>query len=178
MAKRIPFSGQNLELAEAAQHHNDAEDALSLFFSSVSPSFSIRFAGYRSTEVLLELNERVAELDRNTTMNLLAAVEAAFRIDYLQRCYQKKKDQISRQFQEVYKNKEARAGLEEDIFEIWKNNTVGSAKLIGELRGAFNFRHWMAHGRYWVPKLGRKYDYILVYPLALAAFASFPLITR
>jgi hypothetical protein len=130
MAKRVLFSGQNLELAEAAQHHNDAEDALGLFFSSVSPSFSSRFAGYRSTEVLLELNERVAELDRNTTMNLLAAVEAAFRIDYLQRCYQKKRDAISRQFREIYKKKEARAGLEEDIFEVWKNNTVGSAKLI------------------------------------------------
>lgn len=109
-------------------------------------------------------------------MSLLSAVEAAFRIDYLQRCYQKKKDNVSREFWEIYKEKETRASLKDDIFEVWKNNTAGSTRLIGELRGAFKFRHWLAHGRYWTPKLGRKYDYVSVYPLVSQAMTSFPLI--
>ena len=176
MADKIAFSGKNLELAEAALHHNDTAGALTLFFSSVSPSYSVRFTGYRPEEVRDELGERMAELDRNTTMSLLAAVEAAFRIDYLQRCYQKKKDSVSRQFRGIYKKKGTRASLEEDIFEVWRNNTTGSTKLIGDLRGAFKFRHWMAHGRYWTPKFGQKYDYLSVYPLAAQALTSFPLV--
>ena len=175
MAKKVSFSGKNLSLADAALHHNDTDGALTLFFSTASPSYPVRFAGYKPDEVREELGDRLIELDHNTTMSLLAAVEAAFRIDYLQRCYQKKKDGVSRQFWEIYKVRETRASLEDDIFEVWKNNTSGNTKLISELRGAFKFRHWMAHGRYWTPKLGQKYDYLSVYPLALQALSSFPL---
>lgn len=175
MAKKVVFSGKNLELQEAVLHHNDSEDALTLFFSAESPLYSTRFAGYTLDEMRYELGDRVAELDRNTTMSLLAAVEAAFRIDYLQRCYQKKKDDVSRGFRELYKEKETRASLEDDIFEVWRNNTTGSSQIIGNLRGAFKFRHWMAHGRYWTPKFGQTYDYLSVYSLALQALSSFPL---
>ncbi len=59
---------------------------------------------------------------------------------------------MSREFREIYKEKETRVSLEEEIFEVWKNNTTGSTKLISDLRGAFKFRHWMAQGRYWTPK--------------------------
>ena len=109
-----------------------------------------------------ELGNRLAELDRNTTMSLLAA-EAAFRIDYLQRCYQRKKDWVSRQVSgNLQREKGSRVSLEDEIFEVWKSNTSGSNKLISDLRGAFKFRHWMAHGRYWTPKLGQKYDYLSI----------------
>ena len=177
MDRRVSFSGENLSLDEAALHHNDTDGALVLFFSAAAPSYQNRFAGYQADEVREELDERLAELDRNTTMSLLAAVEAAFRIDYLQRCYQKKKDAVSRQFWELYKEKGTRVSLEDDIFEVWKDSGVGNARLIADLRGAFKFRHWMAHGRYWTPKLGQKYDYLAVYPLTQAALSSFPLIS-
>lgn len=176
MADRISFSGENLSLSEISLHQIDTDGALSLFFSAASPSYGVRFAGYKPNEVTAELRSRRNELDRNSTMSLLSAVEAAFRIDYLQRCYQKKKDNVSREFWEIYKEKETRASLKDDIFEVWKNNTAGSTRLIGELRGAFKFRHWLAHGRYWTPKLGRKYDYVSVYPLVSQAMTSFPLI--
>lgn len=176
MARRVSFSGSNLSLSEVALHHNDTSSALLLFFSLASPSYAARFTGYKPEEVGEELSERQDELDRTTTMSLLAAVEAAFRIDYLLRCYQKKKDEVSRDFLEIYKSKDAYASLEHDIFEVWKNNTIGSATLIGDLRGAFKFRHWLAHGRYWTPKLGRKYDYQSVYPIASQALNVFPLL--
>ena len=101
MAKKVSFSGENLSLGAAALHHNDTEDALRLFFSTASPSYPVRFLGYMPDEVHEELAARLAELDHNTTMTLLAAVEAAFRIDYLQRCYQKKRDIVSCQFRET-----------------------------------------------------------------------------
>jgi hypothetical protein len=49
-----------------------------------------------------------------------------------------------------------------------------SDKVIGDLKGAFKYRHWLAHGRYWEPKLGQKYDYYSVYILAESIFGSFP----
>lgn len=177
MARKISFSGQNLSLHEVASHHRDVEDGLTLFFSLSSPSYPIRFLGYRSDEVSKELHDRLAELDRHSTMILLAAVEAAFRVDYLQRCYHKGKDEISRHFREIYKDKNTRASLEDDIFEVWKIHLAANASLIGDLRGAFKFRHWMAHGRYWTPKLGRRYDYLSVYPLASQVLKSFPLMS-
>lgn len=175
MPKKVLFSGQNLSLSEAVLHHSDVAGGLNLFFSPVAPSYAVRFTGYRPDEVRAELDDRLAELDHTTTMNLLAAVEASFRVDYLHRCYQNKKDPISRQFSELHREKGSRASLEDDIFEVWKTHTTGGGPIISELRGAFRFRHWLAHGRYWRPKLGRKYDYLSVYPLTLKALASFPL---
>ena len=57
---------------------------------------------------------------------------------------------------------------------MFGENTHG-AKLIGDLRGAFRFRHWLAHGRYWNPKLGQKYDFVSVYSLAANVLGDFPL---
>ena len=65
--------------------------------------------------------------------------------------------------------------LDEDIFETWRQKQTSSRGLIGDLRGAFKFRHWIAHGRYWEPKLGRKYDFDSVYDLADIVFGNLSL---
>lgn len=176
MAKRVSFSGENISLSQAYSYYRDLDASLRLFFSSLSPHYLSRFTGYNISEVQKELEDRIAELDLTTTMSILAAAEAAFRIDYLQRCYLKKKDAVSLAMIAIHKEKEARASLEDDILEAWKANTIGSSKIISDLRGAFKFRHWMAHGRYWTPKLGRKYDYASVYPLVYQAFEAFQLL--
>ena len=43
-----------------------------------------RFDGYAATKVAHELRERRKEVDLTSTLTVLASVEAAFRIDYLQ----------------------------------------------------------------------------------------------
>ena len=176
MARRkVTFSGKNSDLHQTFTHHNDVSDSLNLFFSDQSPFYESRFLGLKSVEVDQLLLERLEELDLTTTMSILAAVEAAFRIDYLKRSYRKKRDVLSRQFRVLYLKNKERVSLEDEIFEVWKKNT-DQPGLIGELRGAFRFRHWLAHGRFWEPKLGRKYDLTYVYQLALAA-VSLPLET-
>jgi hypothetical protein len=109
-----------------------------------------------------------------SALTILSALEAAFRIDYLQRCYLRQKDPLSRAFRDLHRRKQTRVRLETEIFDIWKEYTDVEAKLISDLRGAFNFRHWLAHGRYWEPKLGRKYDFVTVYALAAIVLSSFP----
>jgi hypothetical protein len=175
MRRGRAISGQNVDIQSYATHHDDLEKSLKLYYSTGANSFGSRFAGYLPAEVEEELGARLAELEFTSALTVLSAVEAAFRIDYLLRCDLKKKDPISMVFRATYKEKRARARLDEDIFDVWKIHTTGSSRLIGDLKAAFKFRNWLAHGRYWV-HVGQKYDYTTIYALAASALNSFPLL--
>jgi hypothetical protein len=174
MAKRVSFSGQHLGLSGIAAHHQDLESSLTLYFSADSPNYTVRFDKYAAAKVTDELRERLREADLTSSLTVLASVEAAFRIDYLQRCYRRGKDPVSRAFRDIYKVKQWYVSLENEIFEAWTNNSSGVRPIIRELRGAFRFRHWLAHGRYLTPKWGRRYDFEDVFALADLTLRSFP----
>lgn len=171
--KRVGFSRQHLELDEIGRHHLDVETSIRTYFVFGNIRSAARFAGYTSEEIRWEMNSLLEEQDRAASMNLLAALEAAFRVDFLQRCYRRRKDPVSREFRELYALKGIYVSLEEDIFQVWKRRSSVSSIVISHLKGAFKYRHWLAHGRYWVPKFGR-YDYHAIYALAEAIFDSFP----
>jgi hypothetical protein len=174
MASRVNFSGDHLSLAEIAAHHRDLESALGLYFSAQSPNYLMRFAGYATSEVADELGARLDEAELSSSLTVLASVEAAFRIDYLQRCYRRKKDPVSRAFRGIHKTRGQHASLEDEIFEAWVDNSTGARSLISDLRSVFRFRHWLAHGRYWTPRIGRRYDFNDVFALADLTLRSFP----
>jgi len=172
MRKRVAFSRQNLPLNDLLDHRQDIDAALILYFSAINPLFTHRFVGYSTSQVTLELELRRDEADFQFALTALSAVEAAFRIDYLQRCYSKKKDKLSREMRLLYNRKGERVSFEDEILEIWKENTIGLSATISELRSALRLRHWLAHGRYWVPKLGRKYDFLSIATLISEIFNS------
>lgn len=174
MDSRVLFSGQHLQLTQIALHHSDVEHALKVYFNPAASQYSIRFAGYLSSEVQTELFTRLSEAEKASILTILSSLEATFRIDYLQRCYLKKKDRLSRAFREIHQRHASRANLDEEILGAWALHSSVLSTLIGDIRGAFKYRHWLAHGRYWVPKLGRKYDYDSVYLLAQRVHAVFP----
>jgi hypothetical protein len=174
MARRVSFSGAHLPIEEIVNHHRDLGASLALYFSAGSPSFQARFWGYPPARVREELVLRLYEADLTSSLTVLASVEAAFRIDYLQRCYRREKDPVSRALRAVYKIKGQNASLEDEIFEAWLNNSSGSSSIVSELRSAFRFRHWLAHGRYWTPRLGRRYGFDDIFSLAELTLRSFP----
>jgi hypothetical protein len=178
MADRVSFSDDAVDIFHYAFHHQDLIDSLHSYFSQAAAFSRLRFEGYTDAEVDGELAERIEELEKSSAMTILSAIEAAFRIDFLQRCYLRKKDALSRAFRDIYKSKGLKIAIDDDIFTAWKNYSIGGSRLIGELRGAFRYRHWLAHGRYWEPKLGRRYDYISIYELAETVLSSFPLLTK
>ena len=137
-----------------------------MYYAETSPGFETRFALYTEDEVLAERDERLYEAGAASAMMVLASIEAAFRVDYLRRCYAKHRDRLSRTLRTLYQDKGARVSLSEDLLEVWKDQGSVTARLVGELRSAFGYRDWLAHGRYWVPKLGRQYDFASVYNLA------------
>ena len=166
MARRVTFSGDHQSLLDIALHHSDLENALSAYLSPMTEKSGARFVGYRSEELRRELLARRAEIDLSSSLNVLAAIEAAFRIDYLRRCQEKRKDGISRSLRKIRGTKGSRASLEDDILLVWSAQSDGSKTIVSALRGALKFRHWLAHGRYWTPRLGRKYDFHSIYLIA------------
>jgi hypothetical protein len=173
MASRVSFSGEHLGLPDISAYHQDLESSFTLYFSAGSPNYLERFANYAPTEVTDELRDRLNEADLTSSLTVLASVEAAFRIDYLQRCYGREKDPVSRAFRSIYKSRQQRASLVDEIFEAWAGNSSVPRSIIGELRGAFKFRNWLAHGRYSTPR-GRRYDFNDVFALADLTLRSFP----
>ena len=150
-------------MPEIFAQHADVESSLRSYSSPTSVDYTVRFADYIEPEIRNELELRLAEHDRTTIFAILSALEAAFRIDYLQRSYKKKKDPLSKGFRDLHRKKGSRVSLEDDILDKWKEYSSAPVKIIGDLKGAFKYRHWLAHGRYWEPKLGQKYDYYSVY---------------
>jgi hypothetical protein len=161
-----------LELDELLLHHNDVVASLRLYFNPSAPGFAARFAGKRLDEVAQELALRLDESDARSAFFVLTSLEARFRADFDFRCKQRLKDELSVYFRSVGKERDA-VRLDEDIFEGWKRHGSAPSGLISELRGAFKFRHWLAHGRYWIPKLGRRYDFDFVHLIADAIVSDF-----
>jgi hypothetical protein len=159
----------NLTLEELAGYHREVVGSLRLYFSRADPTVAMQFPNRSQDEVL---KARLGESDLRSALALLIGIEARFRVDFNSRCRKRLKDDLSRYFREVEKRGD-RVRLDEDIIEGWKSHTNASPSAISELRGAFNFRHRLAHGRYWSPKLGRKYDFDSVRTLA-EAIERFP----
>ncbi len=172
-ARRVTFSGEHLPLVQIAQYYSDIEASVRNHFSFDNRHSDDRFIGYTPLEIELEMYSVLAEHARNTSMSILAALEATFRMDFLQRCYKRRRDALSRSFRELHGQRGQYVPLK-DIFGLWQLHSDVSRSIISDLARAFNYRHWLAHGRYWTPKIGREYDYDDIYALAESIYNSFP----
>ena len=172
MPKRNFPARQPVPLVDVADYHRNAESSLRLYFTS-NPDFVTRFASDKPSKVEMKLADRLSETDMRSALAIMARVEAAFRIDYKQRCEMKKPDSVSRAFRALFKTRGRNVRLEDEIWEVWRQSYPSTSPLISQLRSVFRFRHWLAHGRYW--KVGNKYDYQTLYLLADGVLATFPL---
>jgi hypothetical protein len=173
MARTSDLEGQSL--VEIAEYHNDAVDSLTLFLQPLQQEKNPRFLGYSFVEFKELLLGRIEETDLRSSLATLAAVEAALRVDYLLRVTQRGKDPLSRAFRAIYKKKGESAQFEQDILDLWTTHHPGLKKLVGELRSALHFRHWLAHGRYWERPVYGRFDYVSLYTLAELMLITFPL---
>jgi hypothetical protein len=166
MGNRISFSKKHLSLSEISSYYSDCEKALILYFSPKSVDFNDRFIGYTISEVEAKLRLRINELEQSTSFLILSSLEAQFRMDYLKRCYEKKKDNLSKAMRDIHQQKPNRASLEDDILKLWKQVYPEHKQVISSVISALQYRNWLAHGRYWDAKFGRKYSYPFLYNLA------------
>ena len=165
---KLSKSKQHLDIADIAEMFSYREYSLRLYFSNYNPEYLSTFTGLTPIEVIDELNYQISEIERDACLNLLAAIEALFRLDYAIRCEEKDKTELSRQFRELFAEYQYRLPLEDSLFEVWKKEPSIKRSIISNLKSAFKYRHWLAHGRYWTLKAGRpKYDFYDLYLLAL-----------
>ncbi|MFP5085905.1 hypothetical protein, partial [Acinetobacter pittii] len=160
---KVSFSEQEITLDAIANYHADVQAGLFEFFNGNSEKLKQRYSLERKDKAL---NDALSELDLSSSMNVLAAVEALIRIDYLNRVYQKKRDQLSRKMRALHDEKANKARLEDDLIQLWRSEVAVKRVLLDDLTGAFKYRHWLAHGRYWSAKLGRKYSFESVFEIA------------
>ena len=175
MARRdhVGFSYEHLDIEQIDGHRRDTEAAIESYFTIGNPSSAQRFLGFAPGEVRTEKELLIEELRRSSSMDVFGALEAAFRIDYLQRCYRRERDDVSRTFRNLHNDRGPHVSLEGDILAAWRQNSDVPHKVIADLTDAFKYRHWLAHGRYWNPRF-RKLDYDEVYTLAEATLNIFP----
>lgn len=163
MSKRVSFSNQEKSIDEIWNWYEYQKMALLLLKNTAIDSVfhnigSLpKFAFFTSTEINEYFDESEKELEYLVCFNILSSMEALLKIDYLKKAYSKSKSNTGRDFRKIYKLKYFEASLIEDIVNTWKKHYPPDNKYWGDLIGAYNFRNWLAHGRYWDPKLGRQY---------------------
>lgn len=121
-----------------------------------------RFLGMHLEEIDEFFDDQLNEIDHRTCLFLVAAAEASLVVDFLHRVKTRKKDKISKDFKDIFKKEceknEKKVRLDKHILDVWRDRDGKTKSLIGDFRGALNYRHWLAHGRHWTPKLGQNYD--------------------
>jgi hypothetical protein len=178
MSDKVSFSSASQTFEEISDYYKVTAEALRKYynFATIGNPIPSRFVALSQEELEKELNERLNELDKNVSLNLLSAIEASLRIDYLNRVYRREKDNLSRTFRKIYKDKANKASLEEDILSSWKKYHPKCKHIFSDIMGALKYRHWLAHGRYWVPKLGQQYDFYSISIIAIRFYQNVPLI--
>lgn len=174
MRNRITLSGQHQDINSIEEHFIDAKNSILYYFSKML-LYDPLFIGLSPTEFDQVIKERIDELGTLSTFSILAAIEARFRIDFDYRIKNRLKDRLSREFIIIQRTKGKNIRFDDELLDYWKTYGNVSKMLISELKGAFKYRHWLAHGRYWMPKLGRMYDFDDIYSLASTALNTIPL---
>jgi len=161
------LSGQNLTIEYLFDHYTDLSSSLRFYFNPSNPVFAFEPAA----RVQQLYQDRQDEVELSYSLSLLASLEASLRVDYVLRCKMKRKDSVSRAFRLIYKRKKERASLDDDILKVWRENTTVPPRILANMIEAFQFRNWLAHGRWW-PLRGRRYDFLLVYAVAAEVLNS------
>lgn len=157
----VSFSNQNVSLAYVREKYQVSMDALNDYYQTTNP----RFVSYTRQEFEQEFDKSRDELEKLFSLDLLSCVEASCRVDYLNRLGKKLKDPVSRAMRSLNLSDPRKASLEEHILSTWQNVGAYRNGYMSEIKRAFKYRHWLAHGRYWVSRNGRILDFSSLYAL-------------
>jgi hypothetical protein len=137
----------------------------------------VAILGMTPEEVTAHFEDTRRELDVAASFLVLAEAEAVLRVDYLSRVQRKGKDAVGRAYRDLYKEKETRVQLDHDLLTTWVTHHGECKSAVSEFRAVLKLRHWLAHGRYWTPKLGQVYALQDVFEIAARLFAKLPEVT-
>ncbi|MBO9570945.1 MAG: hypothetical protein J7497_01855 [Chitinophagaceae bacterium] len=175
----MKFSNKFTTIEEIESWHQDQYQALTNFKShqvelalSGNRSLNEKFSELTIDELHSYFDESLEELDYLVSFNLLSAVEAHIRMDFYSKIKDKPRVNITTRYRELYKEKGDMVSLEEDLLRILKEELPDHKSSFSDYIGALKFRHWIAHGRYWVPKFGRNYNTASILPITVATMEA------
>jgi hypothetical protein len=122
-------------------------------------------------QTLDELREQFASARKHlqyaAMLHLLTTTEALLRLAFEDISERKTKPTIFRRFRKIGRERGEKIRLEEDILNTWIEVYPETARSIRDFKGVVPLRDWLAHGRYWNPKIGRpKYEVSDVFDIA------------
>jgi hypothetical protein len=170
---RVSLSGQEQPIEFIWSWYDDQKEALLDFrtkiFATVTTSsigVSSKFIGLTTDELNAYFESSEEELEHLVCFDLISATEAVLRSDFFTKVYNKDKSDIGRIFRDIEKQKGKKVSLEDDIIENWKETVTARKTDFSNFLGLLNYRHWLAHGRYWTPKLGQQYAPAITYDIS------------
>ena len=169
MARRVSLNADLLTYNEIAEHHAKIKKCIKNYYLSANDD---EFANLTPAELDILLKDDLLFQDYEDTLVLLTYIESIFRVDFTVRCQLKLRDSISKKFREIQKVNGKKVSLERDILACWKKSGNLQAKLSEMVNHAIKFRHWLAHGQYWTPKLHRTFDFYELSSLVEALAAT------
>ena len=104
-----------LSVDEIHYHRERVVSAIRLRYTPHNPKCETLFLGYTVEEINEQKGDVIREYELTACLNLLATIEAAFRMDYVNRVQERKKDDLSRKFRELYNVQVCKVSLENDI---------------------------------------------------------------
>ena len=124
-------------------------------------------------EIEKEKKRMLEEVSLRSAFFLLAYIETIFRTDFVMRIESHKKgytDVLTKAYKKIYnpKLRPYSYSLTDVIFKSWRQYVIGKPNstemqdILRNLPQYFDFRNWMAHGRYWIYRESnyyRKYNY-------------------
>lgn len=178
---KFNFSEHSGSIEQLEEYYNSMSELINRKYNSeLNPSYEMDFLFLKPEEVSKKAEKLRKELMFEGNLAILSYVESVFRVDAIMRCQAKmKKDVLFKSFNKEVKTQGGRKVYHyiricETILEGWKNIHIEHGDLLNNLKQAFEYRNWLAHGRYWTYKESiDKYSFEYVLHLAKSTIASF-----
>ena len=143
------LSDKRITLSEVAEYFECSKKAIDTYYdtSHINPDL----VGLSAKEVKAMRGKVYRELTIECGMMLMSSVEAAFRTDFVLRCRKSRKEQIDKDFKKVLDGvKELyQVRIKEDLIDRWADEYPTDKHHFSLLKNRFDYRNWVAHGRYW-----------------------------
>jgi hypothetical protein len=159
-------------LDEIVLYDEDAKTSMRHYFNSIlegeiAPEDKMHLT---EDEIKGLLDRSLDETDARSSLILLTFIEARFRLHYQGRSKMQRKirAELKKKPRLASREKINRPSLEEDLFDAWKKLLPGEAKFFSDLTTFFKYRHWVAHGRYFI-HTPKKPDYNYLFLMAQKA---------
>lgn len=148
MARTIAESGVHLSFDDVINQKDMVDKALIIMYSDNNVNFESLFVGKSRREVEIEKEKLMKESDKTHSLLLLTSVEAIIRLDAEERYRKRGKDALSKKIKEIYRARK-NIKLEDHLIAARIEVEPELKRFYDELKVAFKYRHWLAHGRYW-----------------------------